>query len=135
MRRHAKKRGVSPIMKFYSRAELVDTINMCDLYVHTSEVEIEAISCLEAISCGLVPVINDSPKSATRYFAMDGKDLFALNDPKALAERIDYWIEHPEEKKERSEKYLGYAGQFDFDLCMDKMEKMLLEVSASKKKA
>lgn len=130
----ANKKGVEPIIKFFNHDELVNTINMADLYVHTSEIEIEAISCLEALSCGVVPVINDSPKSATKYFALDDKNLFKLNDPKDLANKIDYWFEHPEEKKERAKEYVSYCQQFDFDACMDRMVKMCHEVASMDKK-
>jgi 1,2-diacylglycerol 3-alpha-glucosyltransferase len=123
----------TPLFRFYKRAELVDAINMCDLYVHTSEIEIEAISCLEAISCGLVPVINDSKKSATRYFALDEKNLFKLNDYNDLAAKIDYWHDHPEEKKKRAEEYHSFCGQFNFEHCMDEMEKMIVATAKIKK--
>ena len=122
-----------PIMEFYSRSELVDVINYSDLYVHPAEIEIEAIACLEAIACGKVPVIADSPRSATRYFARTPENLFKMNDPASLAERIDYWIEHPEEREECSRQYLGYAQAFAFDQCMDQMEEMLAD--AAKKEA
>ena len=106
---------------------MLRVINSADLYVHPAEIEIEAISCLEAISCGLVPVIADSPRSATRFFALDEKNLFRFNDPTDLAGRIDYWIGHPEEKAEYSEKYLGYTRQFEQEHCMSEMENMILE--------
>lgn len=134
MKREAAKQGVSPIYRFFNRDSLVKAINMSDLYVHTSEVEIEAISCLEAISCGVVPVINDSPKSATRYFGLTPNNLFTLNDSADLAKKIDYWFEHPEEKKKCSELYQGYASKFDFEHCMDEMEKMILDNIAANKK-
>lgn len=56
-----------------------------------------------------------------------------MNDPASLAERIDYWIEHPEEREECSRQYLGYAQAFAFDQCMDQMEEMLAD--AAKKEA
>ncbi|MBO4216469.1 MAG: glycosyltransferase, partial [Clostridia bacterium] len=107
-------------------------INSADLYVHPAEIEIEAISCLEAIACGLVPVISDSPRSATRFFALDEKNLFSCNDSSSLAERIDYWLDHPEEKAARSREYIGYTEQFDYDVCMDRMERMMLLVHESR---
>ncbi|MCR5184703.1 MAG: glycosyltransferase [Bacilli bacterium] len=113
------------IMNFYSRKDLVKIINSCDLYVHPSEIEIEAISCLEAIKCGLVPVISDSKKSATNAFALDEKNLFKCNSPQDLANKIDYWIEHPEEKKEYSRRYLNYADNFSQNECMRRMYCML----------
>lgn len=119
-----------PIFDFFSRQDLLRVINSCELYVHPAEIEIEAIACLEAISCGIVPVINDSPRSATRYFALDEKNLFACNDVADLANKIDYWLDHPEERAARSREYLGYTKQFDFNLCMDRMERMILETHA-----
>ena len=117
-----------PIQKLYKHEDLHDALWMGDLYVHTSIVEIEAISCLEAIACGMVPVIADSRKSATRKFAIDDRCLYKSRSVKDLAEHIDYWIEHPQERKELSNKYQEFIKQFDFEKCMDNMEKMLVEV-------
>lgn len=126
LKKRAEKLKNPPVFKFFSRAEMVRLLNSSDLYVHPAEAEIEAIACLEAISCGLVPVISDSPRSATRFFAKDEKDLFKCNDARDLADKIDWWIEHPEERAKRSEEYAGYAKQFDFDCCMDEMERMIV---------
>jgi len=125
----AQRLSVQPIYRFFSRRELIDVINYSDLYVHPAEIEIEAIACLEAITCGLVPVIADSPRCATKYFALDDKNLFRVNDSEHLAQRIDYWIEHSEERKQRSEEYMGFTRQFDQDSCMDRMEEMILETA------
>ena len=127
---YAGKLTNKPVMRFFSRDEMLRVINSADLYVHPAEVEIEAIACLEAISCGLVPVIADSPRSATRFFALNDSNLFRFNDPKDLAGRIDYWIEHPDEKARCSQQYLGYTRQFEQERCMEAMEKMILDTAA-----
>ena len=128
MIRRAKKRGIRmPIMRFYDREALIDVINYTDLYVHPAEIEIEAIACLEAISCGKVPLIADSPRSATRHFALSERNLFCCNDPRDLARRMDWWLEHPKERRACEKRYLGYAVQFDFESCMDRMEQMITE--------
>lgn len=131
--RYASKLPNPPIFRFFSREELVDELNAADLYVHPAEIEIEAIACLEAISCGLVPVISDSPRSATRFFALDARNLFRCNDADDLAARIDYWIEHPEERAACSKRYQGYAQQCDFDNCMAAMEDMIRTTAARRK--
>jgi hypothetical protein len=84
MRRQRTSRELRNIVSLRAK-ELVKMINMSDLYVHTSEVEIEAISCLEALSCGIVPVINDSSKSATRTFALSEKNLFQAERPQGFS--------------------------------------------------
>lgn len=113
-----------PVIGFFSRSKLLEIINFCDLYCHPAEVEIEAIACLEAISCGLVPIIANSPKCATKSFAIDERSLFNVNDSTDLAHKIDYFIEHPEEKAELSKKYLESSINFDQDECMRQMEQM-----------
>ena len=131
IRRLADKLGINVKMKFYGREELVAELGRSSLYVHPAKVEIEAISCLEAIRCGLVPVISDPPDSATGVFALDGKNLFRCGDPDDLAAKIDWWFDHPDEMKKCSDAYLGYTEQFAQDACMSRMEEMFREVTAS----
>jgi len=119
----------TPVMELFSREELVNVANYSDLYVHAAEVDLEAIACLEAISCGLVPVIADSPRCATKNFALTDNNLFSVNTPESLAEKIDYWIEHPDVRSTASLDYLEYAKQFRLEDCMHRMESMLIETS------
>lgn len=114
-----------PVFAFMSRSELVKTIEKADLYVHTANVEIEAISCLEAICGGLVPVIADSDKSATRGFAMGANNLFKPGDADDLAKKIDFFIDEPYEAEKCRLLYMGFAGRFEKERCMDEMENML----------
>jgi glycosyltransferase involved in cell wall biosynthesis len=126
--RSSRKLPVKPVFKFFSRDEMVNVINSAYIYVHAAEIETEGIGCLEAIVCGVVPLISDSRKSATKYYAIDDKSLFRYNSPKDLAKKIDWWIEHPEIKDEYSKKYLKLAdNNFNLNSCMEKMENMLLK--------
>ena len=113
-----------PIFGYYPKEELAKIVNYSDLYVHPSDVEIEAIVCLEAMICGLVPVISDSKKSASRFFALADRSLFKAGDPKDCAKKIDYMIEHPEEKAELSEKYVEAAQIYKFDNTLSQMIEM-----------
>ena len=131
----SKKYGLSSHFESYDHPHLSDLLCMTDLYVHTSYAEIEAISCLEALACGCVPVISDSKESATSKFALSEKNTYHFPSPKSLAKQIDYWFEHPEEKKEMSKQYAEFAKQFDYDVCMEKMEKMIVDNAKAKKQA
>ena len=133
IRKWGNKLTNKPIMNFFNRDEMVDVINYSDLYVHPAEIEIEAISCLEAIKCGLVPVIANSKKCATKHFALTDKNLFKNKDSKDLAKKIEYWMEHDSEKEEMRLKYLDFTNKFAQDKCMEDMENMLIEVSKIKK--
>ena len=123
----SKRLKNKPLFGYHKQDELIKIINYSDLYVHTAYAELESISALEAITCGLVPVINNSKRSATKFFAIDNLNLFNQNDPKSLAKKIDYWFENPENKQIRSNDYLDFTKRFEFNHCMDRMEKMIQE--------
>ena len=134
LEQEAEKLGLlPPIFRFFSREALIDVINYADLDVHPAEIEIESIACLEAIACGKVPIIADSPRSAARNFSLTPENLFACNDPASLAKRIDGWLSDPQARAACSEKYLGYAQAFAFDRCMEQMEQMLLDAVEGKR--
>ena len=116
-----------PIFDFYSKDNLVKLIQSCDLYVHASDAETEGISCMEAFSCGLVPIISDSKKSATNQFALDSKCTFKAGNVLSLAEKIDYWLDHPVEKEKMSQRYIRYGNTMRVDSCVEKAEKMYQE--------
>ena len=90
---------------FYDSDELIRVIHRSDLYIHAADVEIEGISCIEAFSCGLVPVIADAPQSATPQFALDSRSLFKAGSVADLAKKSEYWIEPDAERRELSGKY------------------------------
>lgn len=116
-----------PSFGFYTKEELKALMSVCDLYVHPADAEIEAISCIEAFSSGLVPVISNSEKSATGGFALDRRSLFTAGSAKNLAEKIDYWIEHPEERRKMEIKYSEHGRQYALAHCAAMMEKMFAQ--------
>ncbi|MCH5152222.1 MAG: glycosyltransferase [Clostridiales bacterium] len=119
---------VAPVFNFYSRTDIIDVINYCDIYVHSAEIELEGIACLEAIACGKLTIVSDSKLAATKEFAVDEKCIFKCRNPKDLARVIDFWIENPELKKEYEKKYLEKSIVFNQDECMKRMEQMLIDV-------
>ena len=113
-----------PLIRFFTQDELRDLLAMSDLYVHAADAEIEAISCIEAFASGLVPVIAASKRSATPQFALDERSLFAPGDPADLARRIDYWIEHPDERDEMEHVYARSARRYTLAESITRIEKM-----------
>ncbi|MEG1658413.1 MAG: glycosyltransferase [Oscillibacter sp.] len=112
------------VMEFYTPQRLREILAMCDLYVHTSDAEIEAMSCMEAFASGLVPVIAESPRSATPQFALDERSLFPAGDSAALARQIDWWIEHPQERREMEHRYAQSAEQYALARSIEQAEEM-----------
>lgn len=123
----------SPVFGFYPQDKLLELINTSDLYVHASDAEIEGISCMEAMACGLVPVISDSRLCATGSFAIHPFSLFRAGDARSLAERIDYWIEHPRERLETGRLYAQKADRMRVSRCAAEMEALYREAIADYK--
>lgn len=98
---------------------------MSDLYVHAADVEIEAIACLEAVASGLVPVIADSPLSATSQFALDHRSLFEAGNVDDLAERIDWWYEHATARHQMARVYAESANQYRLKTAFGKQSRCL----------
>lgn len=105
LHKRVKRKKINAEFGFFSRDELVKKLNESYLYVHAAKVEAEGIGCLEAIACGTVPIMCNSPKSATKDYALCPQSLFALGKPKDLAAKIDWWIEHPAERAERLNEF------------------------------
>ena len=106
-----------PQFVFLSKPELIDLLLHTDLYVHASDMESEAISCIEAFATGLVPVIANSEDSATPQFAR----------PKDLARAIDWWLDHPDEKAKMEREYAEAAKKYDIDTSVRLCEQMFRE--------
>lgn len=122
-----------PIMDFFEKEDLKKLLSYTDLYVHTSDAEIEAISCIEAIATGLVPVIAKSTQSATKQFALDERSLFEAGNSEELKNKIDYWLDNAEEKQKMEKEYAKFAENFKIENSIHKMEEMFKEEIAERK--
>ena len=115
---------------FVENSALMQKISKMHLYVHPAQVESEAISCLEAISLGVVPLIADSKISATNQFALDERSLFKAGDANDLSKKITYWIEHKQEREVASKEYVKSAQNYTLSSSIQKALAMYQEVIA-----
>lgn len=128
LERQAAGLPVPPLFRLYSHEEIVNVINSAYLYVHPAEVEAEGISCMEAMACGIVPVISNAEKCATRGYALTPNSLFQSGKSRDLAAKIDWWIDHPDEREAYGQVYYSFSKKnFDQTTCMAEMERMLFE--------
>ncbi len=105
----ARKLPNKPIMKFYTPVQLRQIMSQSDLVVHCADVEIEGMACMEAFASGCVPIIADNPLSSTVNYALSENSRFPAGNSQILAQRIDYWFEHPQELNKMRQKYREYA--------------------------
>lgn len=128
LEKRAAKLKNSPIFAFYPKDKLINILDYTDIYVHASDAEIEAISCLEAIATGLVPIIANSNESATPQFALDDRSLFKKGNSSDLAKKIDYWIENYDERKRMELLYAKEVeDNYRIGKSIEKIEEMFNE--------
>ena len=130
----SKNLPVQPIFKFFDRDEIIKVINYSDIYVHPADIELEGIACLEAIACGKLTIVSNSPLSATKNFAVDDSCIFNKRKPKDLARVLDYWIENEDLRHDYEQKYFDSSKVYNQKKCMKNMEKMMIEVIDTKAK-
>ena len=106
---------------FLSRDELLADLGRADLFVHASDVELEGMAVLEAMSAGLPALIADAPESAASAFALNDDFLFPPGDALALSQKIDALIEAPAKLEAAREPYRARAHGFDFDASVGKL--------------
>lgn len=123
----SEKLANPPQFVYVKQDELIKLLLQCDLYVHASDMESEAISCIEAFATGLVPVIANSELSATPQFALDDRSLFLPGNPKDLARAIDYWLDNPKERECMEKTYVKAAKKYSLAISVRMFEEMLNE--------
>lgn len=104
-----------PIINFYPKEDLINILGYIDLYVHSSDMEIEGMSCTEAIACGNVPIIAKGPKTATSQFAIIEESIFEAGNSKDLAKKIDFWYENNEYRKKMQKEYAIFAENYTLE--------------------
>lgn len=112
--------GYKPTVGFYNRDELRNLAAKADLAVHCAFVEVEGMSITEAMQQAVVPVIATARYSGTSAYALDDRSKFPTKNAKALAERIDYWFDHPQERWEMGFKYADSMNDYDINTVVAK---------------
>ena len=74
--------------------------------------------------CGLVPIIDNSKKSATPQFALHENSLFLPGNYLDLAKKIDYWIEHDEQRKKQEKIYADSGIKYHIENSILQIEEM-----------
>lgn len=102
MKLKAKKLGIIRNVRFISKhlspREMAVYLNMADIFISVPKTDQFGCSVLEGMSCGVIPVVSNI--RAYRQYLKNGLNAFLVDpeNPKEIAERIIYCIEHPKIK-------------------------------------
>ena len=122
-----------PSVGFYNREQLRQLAAKADLAVHCAFVEVEGMSITEALQQAVVPVIATARYSGTATYALDERSTYPAGDAKALAERIDYWFDHPQERWETGFLYAASMKQYEINDCAKALIEMFQKAIDEKK--
>ena len=110
-----------PEIGFLPRSHLLARLRNADLFVHASEVELEGIAVLEAMSVGLPALVAQSAESAASDFALSDDFRFAAGDADALAAKIDRLADHPALLDAASAAYREVARRLSFEESVESL--------------
>ena len=122
----------APVFRWLKPHELIRYYGGADLCVHAADVEVECMSVLEAMACGLPCVIADSPLSATPQFAISDEFLFRAGSREELTARIDRWIEDPPGLDRARTAYRQAAQGYRVEASLEKLLALYRQVIAAR---
>jgi glycosyltransferase involved in cell wall biosynthesis len=113
-----------PTVGFYDRLQLRQLAAKADLAVHCAFIEVEGMSITEAMQQAVVPVIATARYSGTATYALDENSTYPAGNAEALAERIDYWFDHPEKRWAMGFRYAKSMKKYEIEKCVKELIEM-----------
>jgi glycosyltransferase involved in cell wall biosynthesis len=114
LRRRAESLPNPAQIGFVDRSRFQELLETANLYVHPSDVELEGMAVVEAMSVGLPVLVSDSSESAAAEFALESRFRFRSGDAADLAARMDALLDRPAELCDAGRRYADFARTLDF---------------------
>lgn len=121
LRAKARELPHPPEIGFLPRERLARLLATADLFVHASDVELEGIAVLEALSAGLPVLVANSPESAASELAPSEDFRFPAGDATALAAKIDALVEQPETLLVARDRHRAGPPPISFETSIDRL--------------
>jgi len=127
---------VEPLIQYITPEEKLHYLNTANLFLHGSIVELESLSCSEAIGCGLPCMVSNSKYSAAPQFTLDNLFLFASGNLDDLADRLNFWYENRDllRSEEIKDKVLEKTERFRFEKAVNAYEALYEEAAGKSRK-
>ena len=107
-----------------SHDDLPKYLAISDIYVSTSLSDTISVSLLEAMSCGLSPIVTDIEGNRDVIKDSENGFIFPKSNPEKLAEKIIYLLKNEDIREKFGEKNRKIIiEKYDWDKCMEKIEK------------
>lgn len=132
LRNLARRLGVSSYVYFAGlvpHPELARYLRAADIYVSTSRVDSTSVSLLEAMACGVPPVVTNIFGNREWIHAGVNGLLYPPGDARALAEKIVQLSQNAELRERFGEKcFLIVKERASWEKCVSKVEKTYAQV-------
>ena len=120
-----------PVFDFLDRDGLRNLAAKADLAIHCATVEVEGLSIMEAMQQGAVPIIAQGPITGTYQFALDERSRFRQKDALELAQKIDWWLDHPAELEAARGSYVEEMKRYSIEYSVRELMKMFKDATLS----
>lgn len=131
--KYSEKLTNKPLIRFFSREDLIRLLNNVKLYIDASIVEFESLGLLEAISCGVVPIISNSAFNSGRTIAISENNSFKTKDDKDLTNKIDYWLDNEKSYEDNKQMYIKRAKNYKIDVVTNIIVSNILKAYQNKR--
>ena len=137
LREQVRRLGINVTINSVTDNELLLLYAQADLFVHAGDIELEGMSVVEAMATGNTVLVSDSRDSATATLVNNNNALFIHGDSLSLANKIDYWLSHQEERIHEAKCNRAWARQRTHAVSASQLrgiydEFLALEVIATK---
>lgn len=136
LERLAKSQGIDSRVKFAGHVphdDIPRLLTSADVYVSTSLSDGTSVSLLEAMACGVFPVVTDI--EANRSWIQEGLNgfLFPIKDPRILAQKIVEALGSKKLRDGAGNRNWRMIGDHLWEKNMKMFERKMLELKESKK--
>lgn len=128
LERQAAKLGIDARIGPVDDAELLACYVAADLFVHCGTVELEGMSVLEAMATANAVLVADAADSAASALVAAAEWRFPVGDARALADRIDHSLAHPEATRAAGEANRRYAATCAHSDAVARLETLYLDM-------